>query len=114
MSSRHRNTIAGLARFLTAHGHRIEYELLPGAAPTMVFLHEGLGSLAMWKDFPARCVAATGCGALIYSRYGYGQSDPLAESRPVSFMHEEALQTLPDLLDQLRIEQPILVGHSDG
>jgi pimeloyl-ACP methyl ester carboxylesterase len=80
----------------------------------MVFLHEGLGSLAMWKDFPARCAGAAGCDALVYSRYGYGQSDPLTEPRRVDFMHDEALKVLPELLDQLKIERPILVGHSDG
>lgn len=68
----------------------------------------------MWKDFPARCAKATGRGALIYSRYGYGQSDPLKESRAVRFMHDEALEALPELLDQLGIERPVLVGHSDG
>ncbi len=68
----------------------------------------------MWKDFPARCVAATGSNALVYSRYGYGQSDPLTAPRAVTFMHDEALKALPELLDQLSIEWPILFGHSDG
>lgn len=103
--------------FLTVQGHRLEYELIPGSnpqAPYIVFLHEGLGSLAMWKDFPARCASATGSSALVYSRYGYGKSDPLAEPRQITFMHDEALKALPELLDQLRIDQPILFGHSDG
>jgi pimeloyl-ACP methyl ester carboxylesterase len=103
--------------FLTVQGHHIEYEFIPGSnpeSPVMVFLHEGLGSLAMWKDFPSRVVAATGCGALVYSRYGYGKSDPLAGSRGVSFMHDEALKALPELLDKLKVERPILFGHSDG
>ena len=103
--------------FLTVQGQRIEYELFGGADapdPVMVFLHEGLGSLAMWKDFPGRCARAAGCRALVYSRYGYGQSDPLREPRGVTFMHDEALKTLPELLDKLDVERPILFGHSDG
>jgi pimeloyl-ACP methyl ester carboxylesterase len=103
--------------FLAIKGHRIEYEFIRGAnagAPMLVFLHEGLGSLAMWKDFPRRCVQATGCGALIYSRYGYGKSDALKESRRVAFLQDEALKTLPELLDKLGVERPILFGHSDG
>lgn len=103
--------------FLEVQGHRLEYAQIPGAAPeapALVFLHEGLGSLSLWRDFPARLVAATGHGALVYSRFGYGQSDPIREKRRVDFMHEEALRALPELLDELGIERPILVGHSDG
>jgi pimeloyl-ACP methyl ester carboxylesterase len=103
--------------FLTVQGHRIEYDFIGGADPkasTLVFLHEGLGSLAMWKDFPSRCARATGCRALVYSRYGYGKSDPLTESRHVDFMHDEALNALPELLDKLEVKLPILFGHSDG
>jgi pimeloyl-ACP methyl ester carboxylesterase len=102
--------------FASVQGRRIEYELLRGAsgAPVIVFLHEGLGSLAMWKDFPAKIVDATGCDALVYSRYGYGQSDPLSVPRRPDFMHEEALRSLPELLDKLAVENPILFGHSDG
>src|SRR5277367_644072 len=101
--------------FLMVQGHRLEYEIAgQTGAPMLVFLHEGLGSLAMWKDFPARCAQAAGCGRLVYSRYGYGNSDPLAESRRADFMHDEALKTLPELLEKLEIERPILFGHSDG
>jgi pimeloyl-ACP methyl ester carboxylesterase len=103
--------------FLTVQGNRIEYELIEGAhanQATLVFLHEGLGSLAMWKDFPGRCVKRTGCRALVYSRYGYGNSDALKKSRGPDFMHNEALKTLPELFDQLGVDQPILFGHSDG
>jgi pimeloyl-ACP methyl ester carboxylesterase len=70
--------------------------------------------VAMWKDFPARCVEAIGCGALVYSRFGYGQSDSRGEARRVDFMHDEALHALPELLDKLGVERPILFGHSDG
>src|SRR5579864_4470577 len=102
--------------FLVA-GHRLEVQRLPAShshAPELVFLHEGLGSISLWKDFPARVAAATGCPVTVYSRYGHGASDPLTEPRPVRFMHDEALHVLSDLLAQLHIEDPILIGHSDG
>ncbi|MEA3191860.1 MAG: hypothetical protein QOD26_193 [Betaproteobacteria bacterium] len=85
-----------------------------GKAP-LVFLHEGLGSIRQWRDFPAKVAAATGRRALVYDRYGYGQSDVLREAkRTVRFMHDEALVSLPSLLGELRIENPVLIGHSDG
>ncbi len=102
---------------LEVAGHRIEVERIETAAPnrpTLILLHEGLGSVAMWRDFPGRLAHAAGCNALVYSRYGYGKSDPLAEPRAVRYMHDEALVALPELLDRLGIERPILVGHSDG
>jgi pimeloyl-ACP methyl ester carboxylesterase len=79
-----------------------------------VFLHEGLGSIAMWRDFPEQAARATQCDAIVYSRYGYGNSDPLGEPRSVRYMHEEAQTALPQLLDLLAIDRPILIGHSDG
>ena len=103
--------------FLQVGGHRIEYERIIVARddrPTLVLLHEGLGSMAMWRDFPGRLAHATGCNAVVYSRYGYGKSDPLGEDRGVRYMHDEALVTLPALIDKLAIPWPILVGHSDG
>jgi pimeloyl-ACP methyl ester carboxylesterase len=105
--------------FLTIQNHRIEFVRLRSAhpreqAPAMVFLHEGLGSLAMWRDFPQQVADATGCEAIVYSRYGYGRSDPLAEQRRPDYMHHEALAALPELLDRLAVERPILFGHSDG
>jgi pimeloyl-ACP methyl ester carboxylesterase len=106
-----------LLSFLIIQGHRIEYEVIRAASPArpwIVFLHEGLGSIALWKDFPARCGRITGCNVLVYSRYGYGQSDPLAEPRVPRYMHDEALKSLPELLDALAIDRPILFGHSDG
>ena len=105
---------------LVAGGHRLEYvRLEPRHAvgadqPMLVFLHEGLGSVALWKEFPAEVVAATGCPALVYSRYGYGKSDPLSAPRNVDYMHREALEVLPQVLDQFEIRCPVLVGHSDG
>jgi pimeloyl-ACP methyl ester carboxylesterase len=85
----------------------------PGA-PSIVFLHEALGSVSMWRDFPQRVADATGCEAVVYSRRGYGRSDPLTAPRSVRYMHDEALIVLPALLERLRIERPILLGHSDG
>lgn len=82
--------------------------------PTLVFLHEGLGSVSLWRDFPRRVAEATGCPALVYSRQGYGRSDPVTLPRPLSFMHDEARNALPALLEAARIEDAILIGHSDG
>jgi pimeloyl-ACP methyl ester carboxylesterase len=103
--------------FVTVQGRKLEVQRIPakaGAGPTLVFLHEGLGSVSMWRDFPGKVAQATGCAALVYSRYGNGQSDALREPRAVDYMHFEALHTLPALLEELGVEQPILVGHSDG
>ena len=103
--------------FITAALRRIDYERIEIAddgGPTLVFLHEGLGSVAMWRNFPSRLAHATNCNAVVYSRYGYGNSDPLAEPRTVRYMHDEALVALPELLDKLAIDRPILIGHSDG
>jgi pimeloyl-ACP methyl ester carboxylesterase len=102
---------------LRAGGHQLEYAWWgppPDQAPTLVFLHEGLGCVSMWRDFPAQVAAATGCGALVYSRAGYGNSEPVALPRPTSFMHREAQVALPELLEALRVRDAILVGHSDG
>lgn len=102
---------------LVIGGHRIHYERIDGArteAPTLVFLHEGLGSVALWRDFPAKLAERTGCPAVVYSRYGYGKSAPIAAPRGVDYMHIEALEALPDLRAQLGLDNPILIGHSDG
>lgn len=103
--------------FLAIASHRIEYvRIEAGGArrPALVFLHEGLGSIAMWRDFPERVARETNCDAIVYSRYGYGNSDPLSERRSVRFMHDEAQIALPELLDRLAVDRPILIGHSDG
>lgn len=92
----------------------LETRELPGTEPALVFLHEGLGSIALWRDFPDRVHAATGRRVLVYSRAGHGQSDVPADDRTPSFMHEEALDVLPRLLQAHEIERPVLVGHSDG
>lgn len=106
-------------RQVAVNGVHLEYVRLPSAhpcagAPSIVFLHEGLGSLAMWKDFPQRVADATGCEAVVYSRAGYGRSDPAPLPRTVRYMHDEGLTVLPAFLDALGIVRPILFGHSDG
>lgn len=98
-------------------GQQLEYRWIgprPGDAPSIVFLHEGLGCLGMWRDFPERLASATGCGALVYSRMGYGGSDPLRGMRPVRYMHDEALEVLPAVLEHFKLDKVVLFGHSDG
>lgn len=103
------------AGFLDVDGTRLEYRRVgpPESAPTLVFLHEGLGSVSLWKDFPDKLAERTGCGALVYSRAGYGKSDPVPLPRPVRFMHDEAT-VLPKVLKAAGVRESILVGHSDG
>jgi pimeloyl-ACP methyl ester carboxylesterase len=84
------------------------------ALPPAVLLHEGLGSVRLWKDFPAALGEATGARVVAFSRFGHGASDPPPHPRTPAFMHEEAREVLPALLDALAIEEPVLVGHSDG
>ncbi|HYZ16417.1 MAG TPA: alpha/beta hydrolase [Candidatus Acidoferrum sp.] len=79
-----------------------------------MLLHEGLGSISLWRDVPALLAERTGCGVLAYSRYGYGRSEPLQERREPEYMHHEGRVVLPELLAKLGIERPILLGHSDG
>ena len=103
--------------FVTAQGRKLEVQRIAGSgkgARTLVFLHEGLGSVAMWRDFPRDAALATGCAAVVYSRYGYGQSEVLREPRGVDYMHVEAIEVLPELLARLEVHEPVLVGHSDG
>lgn len=102
---------------LTVAGQHLEYAgIAPStdAVPTLVFLHEGLGCLAMWRDFPAQLASATGCGAFVYSRAGYGDSAPLERARTPAYLHDEALVVLPAVLRAMDIGRPILIGHSDG
>lgn len=97
-------------------GHRLEVVGLNDAGddPTLVFLHEGLGSIELWRSFPGDLTAATGHRGLVYSRLGHGWSDVLSGPRPLDFFEREALDVLPPLLESLNITRPILVGHSDG
>jgi pimeloyl-ACP methyl ester carboxylesterase len=103
--------------FTDIGGRAIEYRMIPGPVserPPLVFLHEGLGCAALWRDFPDRVARDVGAPALVYSRFGYGHSAGLEGPRTSRFMHEEALDVLPALLDRLAIARPLLIGHSDG
>lgn len=98
-------------------GQRLEVRQLgpsPAEAPTLVFLHEGLGCAGLWRDFPGQLAAATGCGALVYSRRGYGRSEPVELPRPLSYMEDEGQLALPALLAVCAVREAILIGHSDG
>lgn len=104
-------------KILIVEGNRIEtaaYGPSPADAPTLVFLHEGLGCVSLWKDFPKRLSEITGYGTFMYSRLGYGGSGPSVLPRPVTFMHDEASRLLPLILKEARIHQHLLIGHSDG
>jgi pimeloyl-ACP methyl ester carboxylesterase len=97
-------------------GHALEYVRIPGheRAPTLVFVHEGLGSVSTWREFPQRVAEACDCPALIYSRAGYGRSEPVSLPRPLDYMQHEGQVVLPALLAALGIDDTILIGHSDG
>jgi pimeloyl-ACP methyl ester carboxylesterase len=95
-------------------GAAIEYRDLPGSEPALVFLHEGLGSIELWRSFPDDVRAATGRRTIVFSRPGYGHSMPVPPPWPVTYMHDQALVVLPAVLDRLGVERPVLVGHSDG
>jgi pimeloyl-ACP methyl ester carboxylesterase len=104
-------------QFVTIDGVRLQYQWHgPPAskAPTIVFLHEGLGSITRWRDFPAALCARLGWGGLVYNRQGYGGSDPLRPPLSPQFMHHEALDVLPRVLEAFGIARPVLFGHSDG
>src|SRR5712692_4724319 len=103
-------------QYLEAGGHRLEcawWGPPPSQQPTLVFLHEGLGCVDHWRDFPGQISAQTGFGAFAYSRLGYGRSDPVELPRPLRYMHDEA-QLLPEVLRAVGIEEALLIGHSDG
>ncbi len=103
--------------FLRIGDSDLEYRLLgpsPSEAPTIVMLHEGLGSAAQWGDFPDRLQAATGMGVFVYSRAGYGASTAVTLPRPLDYMSREALEVLPALLEAIGFQRGVLLGHSDG
>ena len=103
--------------FLTAAGKSLEYACCgaePSATPTLVLLHEGLGSADLWREFPAQLAAATGFGVFAYSRAGYGQSDLADLPRPLDYMTREATEVLPAVLDAIGFSRGVLIGHSDG
>ncbi|MEJ7733105.1 MAG: alpha/beta hydrolase [Polyangiaceae bacterium] len=103
--------------FLRVGGKRLEARTIAArasGAPTLVFLHEGLGSVSAWKDVPDQLAEATGFGALVYSRAGYGASDPVTLPRPLDYMVPEGEVVLPEVLAAAGVERAVLVGHSDG
>jgi pimeloyl-ACP methyl ester carboxylesterase len=103
--------------FLDLGDTRLEYRMIgprPDQAATLVLLHEGLGCVGLWGDFPDQLQAATGAGVFAYSRAGYGRSSPVKLPRPLTFMHEEAREVLPKVLDAIGFRRGLLVGHSDG
>ncbi len=106
-----------MTRDIKVDGRRIETVWRgppPECAPTLVLLHEGLGCVSMWRDFPEKLAQRTGYGVLVYSRPGYGKSDPVTLPRPLDYMDREALDVLPQVLDQAGVRKTVLVGHSDG
>jgi pimeloyl-ACP methyl ester carboxylesterase len=105
------------AGFLRINASDLEYRMIgpsPEDAPTIVMLHEGLGSAGLWGDFPDKLQAATGARVFVYSRAGYGASTPVTLPRPLDYMHIEALEVLPKLLDATGFRRGLLLGHSDG
>jgi pimeloyl-ACP methyl ester carboxylesterase len=109
-------TAGALERPLAVAGRRLEAVELPGDASrrALVLLHEGLGSVGLWRGFPRALHAATGRRVIAFSRFGHGRSDPPPQPRTPAFFHEEALEVLPEVLAQLDVTEPLLVGHSDG
>lgn len=103
--------------WVEAAGKRLEARAWgppPDAAPTIVMLHEGLGCVALWRDFPARLAEATGWGVFACSREGYGRSDPADLPLPVDYMTRHAHRALPQVLDAAGFRRGVLLGHSDG
>ena len=104
-------------KHILVNGLRLECRDFPATVdgrPSLLLLHEGLGCVTMWRDFPAKLAAATGCRVVVWSRPGYGGSQPYPEAREIGYMHREAEESLPALLAALNIERPVLIGHSDG
>ena len=117
----HNNRISTEDFYVHASGHKLRVRRLthPGkygqdSRPTLVFLHEGLGSIEMWHDFPEVLLEKTGCNGLVYDRWGHGKSDPIDVQRTLRYVHDEALDTLPEVLENSGVENSILIGHSDG
>jgi pimeloyl-ACP methyl ester carboxylesterase len=107
--------------FIRAAGHNLRVRTLlhqdnkaANSRPRLVFLHEGLGCIEVWQDFPLLLSRATGCNTLIYDRWGHGKSDPLDINRTLRYLHDEALASLPKVLMHSQVDECILIGHSDG
>lgn len=104
-------------KHLLVNGLRLEVRDIAASkagCPVLLLLHEGLGCVAMWRQFPDKLAAQTGCRVIAWSRAGYGNSEPYREPRTPRYLHREALEALPALISALQIERPLLVGHSDG
>ena len=104
-------------KHVVVNGLKLEYRDYPAATdgrPTLLLLHEGLGCVAMWRHFPEKLAAATGCRLVVWSRAGYGGSEPYPEPRTPRYMHREGEEILPAFMAALGIERPLLIGHSDG
>ena len=107
--------------FIQAAGHKLRVRRLSHSGndgedsrPTLVFLHEGLGSIEMWHDFPEALLKKTGCNGLLYDRWGHGQSDPIDVQRTLRYVHDEALDSLPGVLRHCEVNDSVIIGHSDG
>ena len=103
--------------FIDVASQRLEYRMIgprPDRAPTLVMLHEGLGCVGLWGDFPDQLAQETGAGVFVYSRAGYGRSGPVPLPRPLDYMRDEATRILPPLLEAIGFQRGLLVGHSDG
>ena len=102
--------------FFSVGDVELEYKFIKGKSdrPTIVLLHEGLGCVATWKDFPEKLAQKTGLSVLVYSRSGYGRSSPINLPRPSDFHSREALEVLPSVLEKMNVEKHFLLGHSDG
>ncbi len=104
-------------KHVVVNGLRLEYRDYPSTAsgrPVLLLLHEGLGCVAMWRDFPGKLAAVSGCRVIVWSRAGYGGSQAYSEARTVRYLHREAEEALPAFLAALGIKRPLLIGHSDG
>lgn len=104
-------------QYVEACGHRLEYVDIAASRPhrpALILLHEGLGSVALWRDFPEKVASSTGCRTVVYSRYGFGRSSPRRQPYTPAFMHDEAFNILPGIRARLEIERPVLLGHSTG
>jgi len=103
-------------KLISIDGHQLDVRTIgsAGQGPLQVFLHEGLGSIELWRSYPDEVTTSTDERAVVYSRYGHGWSDVQRERRPVDFMDREAFVVLRDLIETVGVSDPILIGHSDG
>ena len=99
---------------VSAGGHQLEYTDIPGADPPFLLLHEGLGSVSMWREFPQQLADSTGSRVVAYSRAGFGQSSPRSGKYGRRFIHDEAEQVIPEIRDKLGLARPVVLGHSTG